>query len=389
MKQAASGKMSSVNRYAWIDALRLAAGLSMVGLHATADPNGQPWSDYAQAERIAPIVLRAFLYVARTELFIIISVFLLVMALDRRPRSNGAVLAEQSRRLLVPFGFWNLFFAGYGLVKATAFGYEAAALAQLSNPVEWVGFALLGDVKYHMHFIPTLFGVLLFFSLYRLAVDHPWLGFGVVVGLLAKQALDGFLFSTFWGTDALPYLVRGAKILTYVGYGLFAGAAYGLLKRTPQAQLIKWLPLVLFSGVLLALFKAIGAYKTIESGAYPFTYTPGYWADFLMPPLLFLGCLLLAHRTWPAILTPLAAYSFGIYLCHPIFLDLAEIALRDTSLTPMMQVSIKIAMVLPLTALFVYSLSKLRPLAWTIGLGPIPVPIFSTFHRKERSKDAI
>ncbi|MEM7440274.1 MAG: acyltransferase [Pseudomonadota bacterium] len=365
--------MSGSDRLTWVDALRLTAGLSMVGLHATADPSGQPWADYVVGERIGPVLLRAVLYVARTELFIIISVFLLLLALDRRPRSYPTVMKQQASRLLVPFAFWTVFYAAYGLIKAAHFGYLDAAQGDLFNPISWVGYLLLGDVKYHMHFIPTLFGVLLFFPLYVKAMKFPILGVGVLVGLIIKAELDAFIYPNLWGTDVLPYAVRGAKILTYVGYGMVAGAALGLLKRTGAKTLEQWFAPLLYLGGMLFIIKLIGSYKTIISGSYPFDYTAGYWADFLMPVLLFLCCMSLSMRDWPKILTTLAPYSFGLYLCHPIFLDIAEVVLQGRDLTPMAQVSLKIAFIVPSTSIFIYFLKRCAPLAWTIGLGPLPV----------------
>ena len=116
-------------RQTWIDALRLFAGVSMVGLHVTADAQGQPFPDADPAARLAPMVLRALLYTARTELFLMISVMLLLMALSRRPRSYGTVMAEQARRLLIPFVFWTAFYAVYNLLKAWTLGYEAEVFA--------------------------------------------------------------------------------------------------------------------------------------------------------------------------------------------------------------------------------------------------------------------
>lgn len=104
-----------------------------------------------------------------------------------------------------------------------------------------------------------------------------------------------------------------------------------------------------------------------------------------MPVVLFFLCLCLGHKSWPTILTKLAAYSFGICLCHPIFLDLAEILLRDTQLAPTSRVLIKIGSVVPTTALFVLLLSRLAPLAWTIGLGPLP-RLFPKFPRSKESQ---
>lgn len=364
--------MTDMNRMIWLDSLRLMAGLSMLALHSTADPQGQPWSDYPAGDRIAPLLLRAVIYTARTELFLVISIFLLLAALERRPRSYGTVLAEQGRRLLVPFLFWTLFFAGYGLIKAEAFGYLDGALAQLSDPVQWLRYLALGGVKYHMHFLPTLFGLVLFYPLFRLAVRYPALGLAVLVCLVVRRELDGFVYATFWGEEILSYLVRFIKIVTYVGYGMVAGAALGIWQRTTPAERAQWFAPIAFLGGLLFLLKLVATWKTIETGQWPFGYLPGYWADFLFPVVLFGGCMVLGHLRWPQVLSRMAPYSFGVYLCHPIFLDLIEIVLRDSTLSPIEQVAIKIAGTLGATAVLVTLISRSRALAWTIGLGPLP-----------------
>lgn len=373
--------MKNTQRMIWLDCLRLMAGISMLGLHSTADASGQPWVAYETGERVMPIVIRTFLYMARTELFVVISCFLLLFALEKRPRSYGETIKEQSRRLLIPFLFWTVFFAGYGLIKANAFGYFDGALAKLSNPFEWVDYVLLGSVKYHMHFLPTLFGIVLFYPLFRLSVKYPALGASMVVCLVMKHELDAFVFKTFWGTDVLSYLVRGVKILTYVGYGMMAGAALGIWQRTDSQTLQRWFAPIMYLGVMLFLFKGIAAWQTIQTGEWIFNYTPVYWADFLFPVVLFGGCMAVGHRKWPEAIAKMAPYSFGIYLCHPIFLDLCEIVLRDTELSPTAQVSWKITVTLLTTSLLVYGLSKVRILAWTIGLGALPKmrrPLFMT-----------
>lgn len=360
------------DRQTWIDALRLCAGLSMVGLHATVDGNGQPFPDVAAAERVAPMVLRGFLYTARTELFLMISVFLLLMSLHGRPRPYAATLRQQARRLLVPFGFWTLFYALYGLHKAWAFGYLQAELSRLSDPLAWVGFLLLGNVKYHMHFVPTLFGLLLLYPLFRTARASPVFGLLVLACLLIKREVDGYVYPAFWGSEGLAYLVRATKIVTYAGYGLAAAAILGLWQRSRPEARAQWVAPLLLLGGLLLLVKLRASQRTIISGQWAFDYTPGYWADFLMPVVLMALCMCLGHRRWPPVISRLARYSFGIYLCHPIFLDLAEIGLRGVDLSPIQMVLLKILWTVPSTSLFVLGLSRRPLLAWTIGLGPLP-----------------
>lgn len=360
-------------RMVWLDCLRLMAGISMLALHCTSDPTGQPWVEYPVEDRYAPLLLRTVLYMARTELFIVISCFLLLFAMERRPRSYAETLREQVQRLLIPFCFWTVFFAFYGLIKANAFGYWDAALTELKDPWEWVRYLLLGGVKYHMHFLPTVFGIVLFYPLFRLAVKYPALGLSILVFLVIKHQLDAFVFKTFYGTDALSYLVRAVKIVTYVGYGMLAGAALGIWQRSTAQARKEWFPLILFLGFFLFVFKLITTWKTAQSGAWSFTYTPGFWADFLFPVVLFGGCMALSGKQWPNWISKVAPYSFGLYLCHPIFLDLYEISMQtDTALGPMAQVSLKIGFALISTSLLIYLISKIKLLAWTIGLGPLP-----------------
>lgn len=172
--------MTAMSRLAWLDCLRLLAGVSMLILHCTADANGGAWVDYDVADRIAPLLIRTLAYAARTELFIIISLFLLMMSLEKRPRGYRETIAEQAQRLLVPFAFWTVFYAFFSLIKAEHFGYLDAKLAALGDIRTWVSFALLGTSKYHMHFLPTLFCVVLAYPLMRKAVEVPALG-GLVV----------------------------------------------------------------------------------------------------------------------------------------------------------------------------------------------------------------
>lgn len=345
----------------------------MVGLHATADATGQPFVDYPMGDRIAPMLLRAVIYTARTELFLLISIFLLLMALDKRPKTYGETIRIQCRRLLVPFVFWTVFYAFYGLIKANAFGYDAAIRAELSDPMAWVGYLLLGDVKYHMHFIPTLFGLVLLYPTFRLATRYPALGLLVIACLLIKRELDLFIWSEFWGTDVLPYAVRTVKILTYAGYGIMAGAFYGIWRQVDPRVRGSFVPLIAMFGGLLFLIKLVGTWKTVELGRWPHDFTAGYWADFLMPVVLFALAMCLGHRRWPEILSRLAPYSFGIYLCHPIFLDLVEITIHGMQLGPMAQVSLKIGFAVVATSIFVVALKNLPALAWTVGLGRIPM----------------
>lgn len=360
-------------RLAWLDCLRLVAGISMLILHCTADPSGGAWASYDQSARVFPLVLRMFAYAARTELFIIISLFLLLLSLQKRPRGYFETIQDQSRRLLLPFLFWTLFYAGYSLIKAHHFEYFDSKLTALTSTTTWLNFLLLGSSKYHMHFLPTLFAVILAYPLMRKSVDAPVLGLAaLVICLSARWQLDAYFYARFWDEPQMLAIGRSIKIATHIGYGMFAGACLGIWQRQSRQDLESWLPAVLYFAGLLFLFKGVATWDTIASGQWNHSYTPGFWADFTMPAILFLTCLLCGLRHWSDLFSRYAKYAFGIYLCHPIFLDLCEIILRQTDLQPWAQVTFKIGITLSCTTVFVLILSKTPGIAWTIGLGKPP-----------------
>ena len=345
----------------------------MVGLHASSDINGQPFPEFTTVERIGPVLFRALVYTARTELFLIISLFLLVMSLDRRERSYGITIKEQARRLLVPFAFWVFFFAFYRLIKAHYFGYENQIWSELGDPLAWFGYFTLGTVQYHMHFLPTLFGLVLLYPLYPIAVHKPSLGFIVLACLFAKREVDLWIWAQFSEHDWFGYLLRFVKLLTYAGYGFVAASFYGLYKNGLQQRdrgVLFWA--ASFLAVLMFSIKLVYSHKVILTANWQYNYDPAYWADFLMPAVLFLLFMCAAPSRFPPRLSRIAPFSFGIYLVHPIFLDLLEIAFWDQKLSPSLFVATKTFLGIIAASALTYGLSRSALLGWTVGLGPIP-----------------
>ena len=361
------------SRMVWLDCLRLIAGVSIVGLHASSDISGQPFPDFSASERIFPVLFRAVVYTARTELFIIISLFLLVMSLDKRPRSYGETIKVQARRLLLPFVFWVMFFAFYRLIKASYFGYQDAILQELVNPFQWLSYFVLGSVQYHMHFLPTLFGLVLMYPLYLIAIDKPVIGLVVLLSLFAKREVDLWIWANFRDMGGFEYLVRGVKLVTYAGYGIVAASFYGLLKQGMNSKALRgvfWTALYL--GVIMFMVKLVYSNKVILSGDWQYNYDPAYWADFLMPVFLFAMFMGAQNPKWSAIISTWAPYSFGIYLVHPIFLDLLEMMLWPMALSPSLFVAFKTAGGIAGATTLVVVLSRIKLLAWTVGLGALP-----------------
>lgn len=364
----------TVGRMVWLDSLRLIAGCSIVGLHASSDPNGLPFPEFEAAQRVVPVLFRAIVYIARTELFLLISLFLLCLSLDKRPRGYWETIREQARRLLIPFIFWTIFYAFYRLIKANYFGYEDAIWAELATGWQWARYLVLGSVQYHMHFLPTLFGMILMYPLFLLGIRNPWLGLLVFLCLFVKREADVWMWTNLQGMDGFPYLVRAVKILTYGGYGMVAGSFLGLINQGMTIKrLQEWVFFALVSGIFLFGIKLIYSYKVVVSGNWQYNYTPAFWADFLMPIVLFLGCMAAALCRWPSVISRLAPFSFGIYLIHPVFLDAFEILLWKSDVLPATYVFLKFFGALSATGFAVWAIKGIPFLAWTVGLGPLPL----------------
>jgi len=355
------------SRLEWLDALRVAAGLSMVGLHATSDSQGQPWVAYDVGERVAPLLLRTLLYVARTELFIIIAIFLIMLNLEKVNYRRSA--RKYWDNLAIPYLFWSLAFLVITSAKAMHFGYLSSYSEGLLSLSRWSRIIFLGEAKYHLHFLPTLIPLLLAYPLYTIAKRHPWWALIAFPLLLIKSEIDPIIWREFAGTDALPWIVRGVKLVSYLGYGFCAAAlAWAWETRTPLklAWLFRAAACVLF---LMVLGKFWVAKATIETGAWQYNSTLGFWVDYLAPLVLFaliMGLNFAGNRA----LKIVGRFSFGIYLTHPLFLDIIEIALRDTSMPPIWIVMCKIGFVFPATLAFVILLSRHPTTSWTLGLKP-------------------
>lgn len=362
-----------LKRLLWLDVLRVIAGLSVVFVHATTDVRGKPFPDATELERIGPILIRAVSYIARTELFLIISILLLVLSFDRRPRGYWETLQDYAQRLLIPFVFWVVFYAFFKLVKGYALGYEHAIWAQLSSPEIWAQYFILGKVQYHMHFLPTLFALMLFFPLFVRAIHMPVCGFLVLLCLVAKQHLDVLLWTElrdWWGFE---YLLRLVKVVTYTGYGFVAASFYGLLRRGLTAEQFGAIAAIAIIGCVMTFgFKLADSYYVITSGEWNYGYGPGFWGDFLMPVMVVALVMGFSQRNWNSWFLKLAPFSFGMYLMHPAIMDLVELGLMNAVTNPTLFVLGKALGALFITLGLCALINKVPSLSWIIGTGKFP-----------------
>ncbi len=375
--------MNAKPRLVWFDANRVFAAFGVVLIHASTDFGGKAFPDATSGERFIPVFLRSIGEFSGSEMFFMFSLFLMAMRVDKKMPSYGAAISTQAQRLLVPFVFWAVFYAFFRLLKADAFNYAPYIWAQLGDAKNWFGYLILGKSQYHMHFLPTLFALFLFYPVMRAATRYPVLGLTLVATLGVMNNTQAFL----WGLDLDPtlrdYLIRAVKIFGYVGYGMAAFAIYGLWKDgipRGESRLIRRL------GLYCAAFAYIATlpffYTAYDTGSWGVRSDWDFYGHFLMPVFVFFIFMGGQFLQWSPRWTQLARYTFGIYLVHPLLIDLYDIALFKSglfeSMSPALIVILRFAFALPASFALAMALDRFKPLAWTIGLGPNPWEMYKS-----------
>lgn len=273
-------------RSARIDALKGAAVVAVVGLHALA-------TGVADLARLLPATIGALLSAA-VPLFMATSVFLAAREGDVR-----RAVTRRLPRLLVPYATATAVYA----VAAIALGGVERATFESRSALD---VALWGGAWYHLYFLPALAQLLLLLPLLRLAVATPRRAAAAFAGAVALVAPGPWLerpvapLDLRWALVWLPAAVAGAAL-----------AAGTLRVRRPGV----WLA----AGAGVTIAEALAA----RHGAGP---ALAYARVGL--PLLATGALAGSLRPARTVrpgraLRPLAAIgrrSLGVYLLHPLFL---------------------------------------------------------------------
>lgn len=364
-------------RLTWFDANRVFAAVGVVLIHATNDTSGKAFSKAEVSDRIFPVLLRSLGEFSGSEMFFFFSLFLMAMRVDRKLPNYRDAIGTQANRLLVPFVVWTIFYAFFRLAKAYTFNYGPNMLEQLGSIQNWTGYFLLGNAQYHMHFLPTLFLLFLFYPVMRLGSRFPILGLSVFFTLSAMNSTQEFVYSLNLDPLTRQYLIRFIKVFGYVGYGFAAFAAYGLWRDgIPRGESKLLWRGALFFAALAYMTTLPNFFMAIQSGEWQARTGSAFYGHFLMPIVIFGLFIGAQYGDWSPIWSRLAKYTFGVYLLHPFVIDSFDITMKLVGLLPHLSptalVILRIGFVLPATLGLVIAISKFKPTAWTIGLGPAP-----------------
>ncbi|WP_224249644.1 acyltransferase [Hyalangium gracile] len=359
------------HRMVWLDANRILAAVGIVLIHSSTNFSGAPFKSPDPLMNLATAFVRSVAEISSAEIFLVFSLFLLAHKLEKGDTAYGSIVLGQAKRLLLPFLIWTLFFAFFRLLKASAFGYSEAIWNELQAARSWVGYLLTGSAQYHLHFLPTLFILILAYPCMRMARRYPILG----LLLIPLLYLMDFVQRWMWGAITDPFMrvmaLQGVKDLGYLGYGMQAFSLYAWWKRGADREESRDLLRLLLLLVGLAfLTTLVYAFSVAKAGSWVDRNGGAFYANRLMPVLVFGAFMAASHLNWSPLFSRLSPYTFGVYLLHPILIDLFDIVAftERWDLSPLVMIFSKFALVVPGSFALAYGFGKLKPLAFLIGL---------------------
>ena len=342
----------------YADALRVCAITAVVALHTSAFVV----LSFGTISRIQWWVGNLFDAAVRwcVPVFVMLSGLLLLD--PRKEEELVPFFRKRVRRVLVPLIAWS----------AIYFAWSAFWHGNRLTPPYVIKKLVFGMPYFHLYFLFIIFGLYLITPPLRIYVRHASaenLKYTIVLSFLLGAL---FYFLQYWRGIRLIY---GATLfLPYVGYYL---AGHYLNLSDIKRKRIPILGLLFLAGVAV----------TAAGTGFLFTrYGTGtrslYLYEYLSPPviLMSLSAFLLIKSMFPSgaavkknpspLFRLLLTGSLGIYLFHPIVMDILKDKLGVTGLwvTPVIGIPVTTLIVLLLSAVIVLAMSKTPVLKHILGM---------------------
>jgi peptidoglycan/LPS O-acetylase OafA/YrhL len=296
-----------------IDVVRLLTFLAVIGVHSV---------DFTQSMSSVGAAAVIMLLQFGREVFFALSGFVLVYSAQHRPQRSGAFLRRRMLLLTVPYVAWSLLYQLYGVLTSERHGVTASRLLlDLVN----------GGAEYHLYFLLVTMQLYLVFPLLlrfvrRTAARAPLvLSVALAVNGVWLAILQHVAAPSGWGAF---FWQRGYELLpTYGAYVLVGCYAAIHLDRLQvfvdrhRRPLLAWAVAAAATGEIVFLVQLRGQAPRVAGAV-------------LQPAMLLVSfaAMVITYvigSTWAAgrrrgarAMKEASDLSFGVYLAHPLVLDL-------------------------------------------------------------------
>ena len=348
------------------DTIRLLAVIAIVLLHVAANGvNDLPFG--SMNWWMANVIDSACR--AGVPLFLMLSGALLLHKNHKtKEQSVSEFYRRRWQRLAAPVLLWSLFYLAWTQLKAWWKNQPLTVDDTLRS-------ALSGEPYFHLWYLYMLIGlyaVLPWFRLYwqRLSDKQQlWLLLGSIILQQSLMQLRFFQQELVIVPDWLTHADQLPWPLWFIGYlpYVMLGAVLAKQIQQPAQHFWFWLGLLVCSIAIIAIgyatqCDAFDLQQTLDNNVSPFAYS----YHRLNWPVLFCGICywqVLRHCTiqpLPAFAHSLVTHSFGIYLVHPVWLDVSSMLLQHQALQQAPYV-----MLLIIRSIFVVAASLVSCKVWS------------------------
>lgn len=278
--QESSADVRKINRNTSIDLIRLIAAFGVITIHV---PFSTPHAEAFQ-DLFSPFSV-SFFYAASLAFF--------VSGIRRIPYTN--ILKNSARRIAFPFFIWTLIYLGLLLFQVY--------LIQGEVSFSWWRVFIYGNSAVHLYFLPQLIMMqILTLGLY-LSLDVK--GRNLSIGLLLL--LVAIAFFVFGYNNEVFGMTLPLHLIMYISFAFLLSSKIKNFENKPFFIVIGGLLIIL---TLLSIY-----YPQDEVNFYLHRAIPIGGLG-----LLFLG-IGLPYIHLPPWLIYITSMTFGIYLCHVVFLE--------------------------------------------------------------------
>jgi peptidoglycan/LPS O-acetylase OafA/YrhL len=327
-----------------IDALRVLSCFSVVAVHTFAAPY--------PPESVGQGSVTFLLHYSR-EIFLFVSALVLVRTYYPRMGENGRLADESGFRLRrlrmigVPYLWWTTIYYAISVFHDRATTPVGAAAGDM--PLHWVYLVVTGNGSYHMYFmlVTLQYAVAFPLVLRLLRATRGYHGWVLLASLVAQAAVLYCYQWVFLPPEGWRALIGDASLPAYQ-FWLVAGAVVGLHLRRCHQWVMRyrwWLVAVVpaAAAVLLWTYFVELPGRGALGASSPLQPVMIMWSLVVLAVLYLVSVWLMSRG--PAgvrgSFSYLAQLSFGVYLAHPMVLDLVLALLQHVGLlAPQVWVSV-------------------------------------------------
>ncbi|WP_105616678.1 acyltransferase [Vallitalea okinawensis] len=318
-----------------IDLFRISACIAVIIIHCTAFVLAGPVDDIVNLILVTINRVMSFAVPA----FIFISGFSLYSAYGHQQVTIKGFTVKRIHTVLLPYLLWsNIFFLIYILTNTRIYTLEL-----------YFKYLLLGEMSYHLYFIPIIIQFYILFIPIKWAVKR-FNAFWVVGGSLVLYLIYYFVYK-----NTMPYSDR--FFMTYFPFfisGIYTSSYF----QSRKVPLSHWKKVSIYMiGTIMTILYGVANFMYYGYGNSTLLKIPLFWTGFCLSVILvlFILCRQQVYRFPKRLLTQLAKLTMVVYFCHPFVIVVANEVINVLNISSiLLHVTLKILITIPLSFVIAY-----------------------------------